>query len=192
MKAGYAEIYKYGLLWDMDFANWLHEKGGDVLRHDVDIVHNAVKRCCEIKAEIVAQDEKEASVRALLNLGHTFGHALEALCNYDDRLKHGEAVSIGMVLAADLSQKMGLIDNSDVDVIESHLKSLAIPTSKADIPNCPKFGTEDMMNLMGRDKKAAADGLTFIVLNKLGEAARNNKVDEKLLRDVLDRFVSAA
>ena len=127
MRAGYAEIYKYGLLWDVSFMLWLHENGGRLLAHDAEAVHYAVGRCCEIKAEIVAKDERESGLRALLNLGHTFGHVLETLCEYDDRLRHGEAVSVGMCLAAELSEVMGHISADDTRSVVAHLKSVSLP-----------------------------------------------------------------
>tara|TARA_R110002124_G_scaffold64985_2_gene177654 strand:- start:464266 stop:465396 length:1131 start_codon:yes stop_codon:yes gene_type:complete len=191
MRAGYAEIYKYGLLWDVDFMHWLHEHGEALLAHDSAALQYAVKRCCEIKAEIVSKDEKESNIRALLNLGHTFGHALEALCLYDDRLRHGEAVSIGMCLAADLSYALGHLSKADVQDITRHLRLVGLPTQYSDIKDKPDISTNDMLALMSRDKKANAQGIAFITMKKLGCAVVNTQVPEMKLREVLDRFVSA-
>jgi 3-dehydroquinate synthase len=192
MRAGYAEIYKYGLLWDADFMHWLHENGAQLLKHDEAALHYAVKRCCEIKAEIVSKDEKESNIRALLNLGHTFAHALEALCLYDDRLRHGEAVSIGMCMAADLSYTLGHLSQGDVQDVVAHLKSVGLPTGYSDIKNKPEISTEAMLTLMLRDKKANAEGITFIAMERLGKAVVDTQVPEAKLREVLDRFISAA
>jgi 3-dehydroquinate synthase len=189
MRAGYAEIYKYGLLWDAGFMHWLHDNAPRLLAHDADAVHYAVQRCCEIKAEIVAKDERESGLRALLNLGHTFGHVLETLCGYDDRLRHGEAVSIGMCLAADLSAVLGLISDDEKRNVAAHLKSVSLPTSYKDVSNRPETSVDEMMALMLRDKKANASGVTFIVLESLGRAVTNNTVSEADLRDVLARFI---
>jgi 3-dehydroquinate synthase len=192
MRSGYAEIYKYGLLWDAGFMVWLHDNAARLLAHEADAVHYAVQRCCEIKAEIVAQDERESGLRALLNLGHTFAHVLETLCGYDDRLRHGEAVSIGMCLAAELSEKLGFIDAEDALTVSRHLKSLSMPTSYGDIANRPKTSVDEMVTLMYRDKKASAQGITFIVLERLGKAGCHSNVSENMLRDVLERFIENA
>lgn len=192
MRSGYAEIYKYGLLWDVDFMAWLHENAARILAHDADAVHYAVQRCCEIKAEIVAQDERESGLRALLNLGHTFAHVLEALCGYDDRLRHGEAVSIGLCIAADLSAQLGLISEDDSANVAQHLKSLSMPTTYTDITDRPEMKVDEMVALMYRDKKANAQGITFVVLERLGKAVCNNEITEEMLRDVLGRFIAKA
>ena len=171
---------------------WLHDNGASVLRHNKEALQYAVKRCCEIKAEIVAKDEKESSVRALLNLGHTFGHALEALCEYDERLRHGEAVAIGMVLAARLSYVLGHITEDDVEMVFNHIKAMGMPTGLKDIVGAPEVTVEKMLDLMGHDKKASASGLTFIILESIGNAVIDKNVDESKLREVLEDFVAAA
>ena len=190
MRAGYAEIYKYGLLWDAQFMAWLDDgHGAALLAHDQNDVHEAVKRCCEIKAEIVSEDEHEGGVRALLNLGHTFGHALEALCAYDDRLRHGEAVAIGMCLAARFSVRLGLITADDAAHIEAHLKSVGLPTAYADITDAPAINVDDMLSVMAKDKKAHAKGINFIVLKALGTAFITAKYQEDDLKAVLQEFI---
>ncbi len=191
LRAGYAEIYKYGLLWDSAFMAWLEDGHAEaLLKHDLHAVHYAVKRCCEIKAEIVSQDEREGGVRALLNLGHTFGHALEALCSYDDRLRHGEAVAIGMCLAARFSAKLGYLSSADVEIIEAHIRRVGLPSQYADIPDAPEITVDDMMKVMAKDKKADAKGINFVVMQALGRTKVTSSYAADDLHNVLHEFLN--
>lgn len=192
IRSGYAEVYKYGLLWDREFKNWLDINALDIFAGDFEAMQYAIARCCEIKAEIVAQDEREGGVRALLNLGHTFGHALEALCQYDDRLRHGEAVSIGMCMAADLSVLLGLINESEALSVRDHLKGVNLLISFNDIENCPVFSCDDFIGYVAKDKKAEASRLVFVVLESLGKAVVRKDIDLELVKSVINKYLLEA
>ena len=148
LRAGYAEIVKYGLINDLPFFEWLEENGEKVLALDSDAVIYAVETSCNAKAAIVAADEKEAGQRALLNLGHTFGHALEAAAKYDGRLLHGEAVSIGIMMAFDLSVKMGLCPQEDPSRVAAHLKQSGLKVKAGEIMPTISRSAEDLVDLM--------------------------------------------
>ncbi|OZA73543.1 MAG: 3-dehydroquinate synthase, partial [Caulobacter sp. 39-67-4] len=161
MACGYAEVIKYGLLGDFTFFEWLESNVHAVLERDTEALVRAVGRSVEMKAQIVAEDEKEAGRRALLNLGHTFGHALEAGAGFSNRLLHGEAVSIGMALAFAFSARLGLCTGQDVVRATRHLESLGLPTRIADVPgDLPD--TDGLMMLIAQDKKVSRGALTFI------------------------------
>lgn len=170
VQAGYAEIIKYGLINDLEFFDWLDENGAKVLALDGESISYAVQKSCEAKAKIVAADEHEKGQRALLNLGHTFGHALEASAGYDGRLLHGEAVSIGMVLAFALSVKMDLCSQDDLEKVIKHLKNLGLKTSIKDISPALKHSAQELVDLMGSDKKAKAGKIGFILTKGIGKA----------------------
>lgn len=181
--AGYAEIIKYGLLGDIRFFEWLLESGSAVCRLDEQALVHAITTSCKMKAEIVRQDEREENgLRALLNLGHTFAHVLETACEYDGRLLHGEAVGIGLVQAARLSVKQGLISDDDVAKLKSHLQSLGMMTEASDIKPAIRLSAEELLQLMFKDKKASNDKITFITLQKIGRAKTDNTVE---LEDVI-------
>ncbi len=186
MLAGYAEIVKYGLLGDAKFFKWLEDNGERVVNGDAEALAYAIERSCAMKAEIVRQDEfEETGLRALLNLGHTFAHALETSCQYDGRLLHGEAVGIGLVLAARLSFEMGYISATNVKRIEKHLSSVGLMTEIHQIQ--PEINTtaQDLLALMYKDKKATAKGLTFVVLRTIGRARLDRSVSEDVVLKVL-------
>ncbi len=177
LKSGYAEIIKYGIMYDIDFWQWLQENGSKVLDNDTEALKYAILRSCEIKAEIVAKDEKETSnLRALLNFGHSFGHALEYLAGYNDVLKHGEAVAIGMVMAAKFSEKMKICPLGVARDIENHLNSLDIST---EIPF--KLKPEDIINAMKFDKKNKNDMINLVLLEDIGIAVVKNNIDAENL-----------
>jgi 3-dehydroquinate synthase len=167
--AGYAEIAKYGLLGDAAFFNWLDQNIEGVIDNHQGAVDHAVRVSCETKARIVAEDETETGVRALLNLGHTFGHALEASTGYTDVLLHGEAVAIGMVQAFRFSEYMGLCEKGTGDRVAKHLSRAGLATHvsaiKAKLPP-----PEDLVEIMRQDKKASAGKLTFILARGIGQA----------------------
>jgi shikimate kinase/3-dehydroquinate synthase len=168
-RAGYAEIVKYGLIGDRHFFEWL-EDNSDAVFHSKAGQISAVAVSCETKACIVGHDETEQGDRALLNLGHTFGHALERLVAYDAaRLVHGEGVAIGLALAARFSQRLGLCDDQDATRIERHLARVGLPTRLGDIPgwNC---GAEAILEAMYQDKKVERGALTFVLLRGVGAA----------------------
>ena len=167
--AGYGEVMKYGLLGDAAFFAWLEENGPALAAGDMPARLHAVKRSVEMKAEIVTRDETEQGDRALLNLGHTFCHALEAATGYSDRLLHGEGVAIGCALAFSLSQRLGLCAQEEPSRVRAHLKAMGLKTDLADIPgDLPR--AEDLLALMAQDKKVIDGRLRFILARGIGEA----------------------
>lgn len=169
LAAGYAEVAKYGLLGDRGFFEWLEGAAPLIMRGDAQARIHAIRKSCEAKAQIVAEDETETGVRALLNLGHTFGHALEAATGYSQRLLHGEGVSIGMVQAFRFSERQKLCPPGTADRVAKHLKSVGLPIHAAQIPGeLPPPAT--LLDLMRQDKKAQGGRLTFILAHDIGEA----------------------
>ena len=173
--AGYAEVVKYGLIDDEDFFFWLEEKQPEIFAGGP-ARGEAIARCCAHKARVVIEDEKELGVRALLNLGHTFGHALEKDTGYSDRLLHGEGVAIGMVLAHGFSARLGLAPSQDSGRIAAHLKKSGLPTTLGDIPGV-LGSTETLMAAIAQDKKVSRGALTFILTRGIGQAFIERNVD---------------
>ncbi|HAH09407.1 MAG TPA: 3-dehydroquinate synthase [Alphaproteobacteria bacterium] len=169
IRAGFAEVAKYGLLGDADFFGWLESNAQAVLSDDGPARTHAISKSVAAKAHIVGLDERETGPRALLNLGHTFGHALEAETGMSDRLLHGEAVSIGMVLAFALSSKMGLCPPEAPDRVRAFLRAHGLPVSPRDIPGFDA-PPERLLDHMAHDKKAQGGKLTLILARKIGEA----------------------
>jgi 3-dehydroquinate synthase len=167
--SGYGEVVKYGLLGDAEFFAWLEDNGPALAEGDVAARVEAVARSVQMKADIVVRDETEQGDRALLNLGHTFCHALEAATGYSDRLLHGEGVAIGCALAFELSAKLGLCSQEDPSRVRAHLKAMGMKTDLADIPG-ELPGAEALLELMGQDKKVVAGQLRFILARGIGEA----------------------
>jgi 3-dehydroquinate synthase len=184
--AGYAEVAKYGALGDAQFFEWLEQNGPLALSGHQDAMVHAVAHSCQMKADIVARDERESGERALLNLGHTFGHALEAVTGYSERLVHGEGVAIGMALAFRLSVKLGLAPGQDAERFVRHLKAVGLPSAISDIPG-PRPGPDALIAAMAHDKKAADGKINFILLKGLGQAFVTNDVPKDALVDVLSR-----
>jgi 3-dehydroquinate synthase len=188
-RAGYAEVAKYGALGDEAFFTWLEANHADIFSGGSAREH-AIATSCRAKAAIVSRDERENGERALLNLGHTFGHALEAATGFSDRLFHGEGVSIGMVLAAEFSARLGMISAADAARIERHLASAGLPTHLQDIAGFAQEGLADadaLMALMAQDKKVKRGRLTFILLQAIGRAVVVNDVEPALVRDFLQQ-----
>ena len=193
-RAGYAEVAKYGLLGDEAFFAWLETNHADIVKGGVAREH-AIATSCRAKAAIVARDERETGERALLNLGHTFGHALETATKFSDRLYHGEGVAIGMVLAAELSAQLGMIADVDVTRIQRHLASAGLPTRLQDIAGFRQEGLADadgLMTLMAQDKKVKRGRLTFILLKAIGHAVVSSDVEPSTVRDFLARKLADA
>lgn len=179
LKAGLAEVIKYGLINNVPFLDWLGENMAALLDRDPRALAHAIRVSCQDKAVIVAQDEKESGVRATLNLGHTFGHAIETAMGYGNWL-HGEAVAAGMVMAGELSCRMGLIDLAAYRELRQLVAAAGLPVKPpADI------GPEKFMALMARDKKAQAGSLRFILLRALGEAFVCDDADDIQLQATL-------
>jgi 3-dehydroquinate synthase len=186
-RAGYAEVAKYGVLGDEAFFTWLEKNYADILMGGSAREH-AVATSCRAKAGVVSRDERETGERALLNLGHTFGHALEAATGFSDRLFHGEGVSIGMVLAAEFSARLGMIAAADAARVERHLAEAGLPTHLQDIAGFAQEGLADadgLMALMAQDKKVKRGKLTFILLEAVGRAVIAKDVEPSLVRDFL-------
>ena len=180
VKAGLAEVLKYGLINNAEFFKWLAANSESILALEHEHVSVVVRVCCEAKAAIVAQDEKEAGVRALLNLGHTFGHAIETVTGYGAWL-HGETVAMGMVMAADLSRRLGWLSSADAQqirqVIEENFGMSVEPP--ADIT------VEQYLDLMSSDKKAELGKIRFVLLKAIGEAVIEGDVESELLESTL-------
>ena len=177
LRAGLAEVVKYGPIADWSFFEWIERHASELLARDVNALAHAVQRSCEIKAAVVAQDERESDLRAILNFGHTFGHAIEAGLGFGQWL-HGEAVAAGMVLGTALSVELGLIDPSLRGRLVALLKRLQLPTQ------APDLGADRYLSLMRFDKKSVAREIRFVVLTGKGEAALR-KVPDAIVRDVI-------
>ncbi len=163
LSAGLAEIVKYGLISDLQFLEWLENRVGDLVGRDAHVLSEAIAWSCRIKAAVVGRDERESGERALLNLGHTFGHAIESRLGYGEWL-HGEAVAAGMVLAARLSQALGDLSAADVERVVALLRKAHLPVAPPPIP------TDVFVDLMSRDKKVAGGKIRFVLLKRLGQA----------------------
>ncbi len=187
LMAGYAEIVKYGLLGSREFYEWLEVNGEDVLALKPDALIDAIETSCRMKAEIVGGDERESAGgdRALLNLGHTFAHALEAAAGYDGRLLHGEAVSIGLNLAHRLCVRMDLCKGQDAMRVESHLKSLGLKTEISQITPALEQDAAQIVSLMAHDKKASGGKVAFILTRGIGEAFQSSDVNMDDVRAVV-------
>jgi 3-dehydroquinate synthase len=183
MRAGYAEVAKYGLIADADFFAWLEANWRDVFAGGPAREH-AIAVSCRMKAAIVARDEREIGDRALLNLGHTFGHALEAAAGFSDRLYHGEAIAIGMALAFAFSARRGLCSEADVGRVVGHLAGVGLPTRIADFPG-DKPNAERLLELIGQDKKVRRGRLTFILARGIGQSFIAPDIDVADVRSFL-------
>ncbi len=182
--AGYGEVVKYGLLGDADFFEWLEINGPAMAKGDMDKRIRAVKRSCEMKAEIVSRDETEHGDRALLNLGHTFCHALEAATGYSDRLLHGEGVAIGCALAFEASMRLGFCSQEVPSRVRAHLKAMGTKVDLADIEgDLPD--ADGLLALMAQDKKVQGGKLTFIMARAIGESYVDRNVDLDVVKSVL-------
>jgi 3-dehydroquinate synthase len=180
LAAGLAEVIKYGLIADADFFTWLEDNIDRLRARETDALIYAIERSCRCKAEIVAADERESGKRALLNLGHTFGHAIETGMGYGNWL-HGEGVAAGMAMAADLSARHGWISASDVERIRTLLSRAKLPVAPP-----PEISRQQFLDLMAVDKKAVDGGLRLILLEAIGAARISADYDPRLLEDTLD------
>jgi 3-dehydroquinate synthase len=177
MKAGYAEVVKYGLLGDTAFFEWLERHGADVLAGNREALRHAVVTSCRAKADIVTQDERENGLRALLNLGHTFAHAYEAEAKYGGDVLHGEAVAVGMIQALTLSHRLGHCPGQDLERARRHFLTVGLPTSPADL-GLGDTAPAELIAHMYQDKKVDAGRLTFILARGIGEAFVSREVEE--------------
>ena len=181
MRAGYAEIAKHAMLGDAAYFAWLEANVAQVFAQEPAALVHAVARSVEMKAAIVSRDETEQGDRMLLNLGHTFGHALEAWAGFSDRLLHGEAVAIGTAIATRFSEKLGLCPPETAARLEAHLIDAGLPTRISDLPQGPKPTVDELMTRMAQDKKVSAGQMTFILVRAIGHAF--------IARDVADAAV---
>ncbi|WP_371311710.1 3-dehydroquinate synthase [Phaeobacter sp. LSS9] len=188
--AGYGEVVKYGLLGDAEFFDWLEAQGPALAAGDMAARVEAVTRSVQMKADIVVRDETEQGDRALLNLGHTFCHALEAATGYGDRLLHGEGVAIGCALAFELSARLGLCSQEDPSRVRAHLKAMGMKTDLADIPG-ELPDAEALLALMGQDKKVVDGQLRFILARGIGQAFVTGDVPQEAVLDVLRDALAA-
>ncbi|HUI06562.1 MAG TPA: 3-dehydroquinate synthase [Verrucomicrobiae bacterium] len=180
LSAGFAEVIKHGAIYDAEFFAWLEREHGRVLRRERDAVIHAVRRCCEIKAEIVSKDERESGLRTILNFGHTIGHAMEALTDYIGLL-HGEAISMGMCCAAHLSVKRVGFDKAEAERLRTLLAASGLPTRLQE-----SFKLEELMSAMRLDKKARNGKLRFVLLKRLGETVVTNAVTDADIEETLN------
>jgi 3-dehydroquinate synthase len=183
-RAGYGEVAKYGLLGDADFFDWLERNGPALAAGDAALRAEAVRRSVQMKADIVVRDETEQGDRALLNLGHTFGHALEAATGYSDRLLHGEGVAIGCALAFELSARLGLCSQEDPSRVRAHLAEMKMKRDLSDIPG-ELPDADGLLALMGQDKKVVDGQLRFILARGIGQAFVASDVPVEAVRAVL-------
>lgn len=182
LAAGLAEVIKYGLIRDRPFLEWLEQNMKKLLARDTTALQYAIARSCQNKAEVVAADERESGERALLNLGHTFGHAIESGMGYGNWL-HGEGVAAGTVMAADLSRRMGWIRKQDVARIRKLFEQARLPVIS------PDLGTDKYLDLMGLDKKVEGGKIRFVLLKALGKAVIEGDVPPELLQQTLEACV---
>ncbi|MBJ8496612.1 3-dehydroquinate synthase [Acinetobacter oleivorans] len=178
LSAGLSEVIKYALLGDADFLVWLEQNMDGLIGRDADLLAEAVYRSCAHKARIVANDEKEQGERALLNLGHTFGHAIESYLGYGTWL-HGEAVAAGMVMAADLSQRLGWISSDDVERTKKIIQRANLPIS------CPKIPLDEFLGYMAHDKKVLNGQLRLVLLKQLGQAVITKDFDVEFMKQAI-------
>jgi 3-dehydroquinate synthase len=185
--AGYAEVVKYGLLGDAAFFDWLEANGPALLAGDTELLIAAVSRSVSAKARIVEQDEREGGLRALLNLGHTFGHAFEAATGYSDKLFHGEGVALGMACAFDYCAQEQLCPPEEASRVSAHLASVGLPAKLADVPGLADVSAETLVELMHQDKKVSDGRLTFILVKSIGEAYIERDVSPEKIISFLDK-----
>lgn len=186
LQAGFAEIVKYGLLGDAAFFAWLEENHQRLFALDEEALTYAIAESCQAKARIVEQDEREGGKRALLNLGHTFGHALEAAAGYDGRLLHGEGVAIGIVMAYDLSRRLGYASEQDCQRAESLFKAAGMMTRAHEITPVISSDIDTLLGFMAKDKKVKDGKMTFVLADGIGNSFTSSDVPEAHVRDTID------
>lgn len=183
LRAGLAEIIKYGCIWDLQLFDWLELNIAKLISRDPEALAYAIFRSCDIKATVVARDERENNLRAILNFGHTFGHAIEAATHYDTYL-HGEAVGLGMVMATDLSQRLGLLNGSDDERVRDLLARAGLPVDP------PRIGVARAFELMQMDKKVLAGTVRLVLLERLGRAVLSGDYDQAALNATLAEYLA--
>ncbi len=184
LSAGLAEVIKYGLIRDKKFFEWLQKNISKLINRDEAALAYAIERSCINKAEVVAEDETESGVRAILNLGHTFGHAIETALEYKEWL-HGEAIGCGLLMAADLSYRLGYLNEATVATIESILMEAGLP-----VKNHPRVTMQKMLENMKVDKKAKDGVLYFILLESIGKAVITADIKTEMLEETINKYLS--
>jgi 3-dehydroquinate synthase len=185
--AGYAEVVKYSLINDRVFFNWLNKNTKDNLSLVPKNILKIISTCVKKKAEIVKLDEKEKKTRMLLNLGHTFAHALENELNY--KIRHGEAVSLGLLMAMKLSYNLGYAKKNDFNLLESHLKSSKLPIKLKDLSNKKKWLSKNILEKMQTDKKAYKGNIRFILCKGIGAAFIKKNIDKAIVKKTIEEFI---
>ena len=178
LKAGLAEVIKYGVIWEQEFFNYLEENLDYIKSLHPEIIKYIVHKSCLIKGEVVEKDEKEENLRAILNYGHTIGHAVESLTSYTT-YKHGEGVAMGMVSAANLSQAMGLLKKEDSQRIQSLLEAVGLPI------NLPVLNLEELIASLAHDKKVVSDKLRFVLPTKIGGVIITEEISVEVLKRII-------
>jgi 3-dehydroquinate synthase len=186
-RAGYAEIVKYGFIYDKNFFEFLDENLTEIFNKNLQILQKIITRSCEIKSQIVGRDEKENGERALLNFGHTFGHIFETETNYSNEILHGEAVAIGMIMASQMSLNLGLLNADEYQKISNHLQKSGFELNLKNIRQ--NWFQENLIKHLFKDKKTENNQLTFILLNKIGEAKIHKKISLEIFLKVLKKFL---
>lgn len=187
LRAGYAEVVKYGLIGDNAFFEWLDKHVERILARDAEALTHAICTSCKAKAAVVVADETEKGKRALLNLGHTFGHALELEAGYSEHLVHGEAVSLGMVMAFALSAHLEMSSANDTETVHTHLQKAGLPVDLAQIPI--KWEADTLLSHMYADKKVSGGKLVFVLVNSIGDAIMEKNIDPDAVRVILERAI---
>ncbi|MCF8482280.1 MAG: 3-dehydroquinate synthase [Rhodospirillum sp.] len=183
--AGYAEVVKYGVIDDPAFFGWLETHGLNLLDGDAEARTHAISTACEAKARVVAEDERESGRRALLNLGHTFGHAFEAETGYGATLLHGEAVAMGMAVALDLSAAIGVCPPEDAARLRAHLTAVGLVVDPRKLPGAPDWDLDRLLEHMGHDKKLLDGRVTYVLAKGIGQAYLCRDTDPDRVRSVL-------
>ncbi len=189
MLAGYAEVLKYGLLGDAEFYYYLLENADKILQKDVETLTYIIRHCCTMKADIVSQDEKEQGKRALLNLGHTFGHAIEKHAAYDGSVLHGEAVALGCIMAAKLAVHEGKIAEDSYQTLLAHCEKVGLPTHLSRDMPAHQWDAAQLTDYCYQDKKSESGGLTFITLESIGDARVTKNCDAALIKHIFSEFI---
>jgi 3-dehydroquinate synthase len=190
LRSGYAEVVKYGLIDDLAFFEWLEKNALALLAGSKEAREKAVLTSCAAKARIVAADERESGQRALLNLGHTFAHALEAEGGYGEALQHGEAVSIGLMMAFELSVRMGLCPRQDADRLEKHLRTLGMPVDLPELPEGKAWNAKALLSHFAKDKKVKDGKVTFVLARGIGQSFLCREVKTPMVLSVLEDWVA--
>ncbi len=186
LRSGYAEVLKYGLIRDENFFAFLEKNYQKIFTHDTEFLEKIITRSCEMKAEIVGRDEQESGERMLLNFGHTFGHVFETETGYSDEILHGEAVAMGMKMAAKMSQNFGLISEKDFERIARHLENCGFVTNPKKIRK--NWNEENLISHLAKDKKNEGKNLTFILLKKIGDAVIQKGVELQEFKKILQNL----